>query len=245
MRTLQEIYDFCLLDRTYNAYFSIPDPFDCKSREQYRYYHAPVCSRGVSRAGTFIYGQSQMQLHRFLGIRDFRDEWVMFHIDAKTYEITDPHLYDSFAETIYITTGITRMGVRIRFTHPFNRTKDIFYDARSHNEYTKEGVRRDVVNYINKHLLYPPGRYRDLQMEYKIRKEDFVKWYKTYKKTLQAQYDMEYWKMYDRYYPDNSISFEESYSILEMYGAFYDFGVDDEYERESMAEDFMRVSNGY
>jgi hypothetical protein len=242
MRTLQEIYDFCLLDGTYNAYYNIPDTFQCKSREQYRYYHAPVCSRGVSRAGSFIYRQSRMQLYRFLGVND-GEECIRFHVDAETYEITDPHLNDSRANAIYITTRITGKGVLVCFSHPFNRMEDITYRARSHNEYTQEGLRRDVVNYINKYLLYPPGRYRELQIEYKVRKENFVNWYKTYKKFLQAQYDREYWEMYDRYYPDKSISFEESYETLVTYGIFDDFGVDDEWEREAMAEEFMQICN--
>jgi hypothetical protein len=49
--------------------------------------------------------------------------------------------------------------------------------------------------------------------------------------------------MYDRYYPDKSISFEESYETLVAYGIFDDFGVDDEWEREAMAEEFMQICN--
>jgi hypothetical protein len=65
MKTFQQIYDFCLLDAAYNAYFNIPDQFKCKSRNQYRYYYNNLSSRGQSRAGTYIYSQSMRQLERF------------------------------------------------------------------------------------------------------------------------------------------------------------------------------------
>ena len=240
MRTLQEIYDFCLLDRTYNAYFDIPDDFACKTQRQYRYYHAPVCSRGVSRAGTFIYGQAQKQLHRFLGIRRREQTCFYFFIDSETYEICARN-GDNFEATIYVTTSITSKGVRIRFSHPFKLNEDVTYIARSHKEYTQEGVKQDVVNYINKKILFAPGRYRDLQLEYKVPKERFVDWYKSYKRQLQAVYDAEYWEMYEKYNP--KLSFEDSYSLLSAVGAFYDFGIDGEYEREEMAEEFMRMCN--
>ena len=239
MRTLQEIYDFCLLDRTYNAYYDIPDEFACTQR-QYRYYHTPVCSRGVSRGGTFIYGQAIKQLYRFLGIHKWEQECIRFFIDSETYEICERN-DDNFEATIYLTTRITSKGVRICFTHPFKWNEEVIYIGRSHNEYTEEGVRRDVVNYINKKILFAPGRYRDLQFEYKVPKERFVEWYKTYKRQLQTVHDTDYWEMYEKYNPQ--LSFEESYSLLAGAGAFYDFGIDDEYEREEMAVEFMRMCN--
>ena len=244
MRNLQEIYDFCLSDRTYNAYYDIPDDFSCKTERQYRYYHASVCRRGVTRAGTFIYGQAQKQLRRYLGIEDRGDYCIRFFIHASTLEITDRDEFNPL-NTIFISTDITSKGVKIRFSHPFGRADHVYYLARSHNRYSEEGIRRDVVNYINRHILYPKGRYRDLQMEFRIKKEDFVSWYKNYKKKLEIHYETEYWEMYHKYKPEKyeSISFEESYSILEMCGAFYDFGADDEFERENMAEEYMRLCN--
>jgi hypothetical protein len=244
MKTLQQIYDFCLLDRTYRAYFDIPDPFECKTRREYRYYHAPMCSRGVSRAGTFIYWQAMSQLNRYLQNYKRGDNCFRFHLDVRTYEIADHTQYEYFSDTMYITTRITGKGARICFTHPFNRMKDIVYHSRSHNEYTEEGVRRDVISYINKKLLYPPGRYRDLQLEYKIPKEEFISWYKNYKACQKRMDEDEYWEMIEKYNPPTErMDFEESYGILVASGIFYDMNISDEYEKEVLAEEFMDLCN--
>lgn len=245
MRTLQQIYDFCLSDRTYNEYYHIPGPFECKSREQYRYYHTNLGRRGQSRSGTYIFHQSQKQLFRFLGIKHDRDAGnLRFFLDKNTYELANNQDYEYPDDLIYIRCCICKKGVLIEFSHPFNRVDDIIYCGRSHQPYTEEGVRRDVINYINKHLLYPPGRYRDLQVEHQIYKKDFVKWYKNeYLPEVKAREKREYLNMLDEYAPQEpELDWDECYGLLQGFGIFSDFGCDD-FEKDEMTDQFYFLCN--
>ncbi len=242
MKTLQQIYDFCKLDRTYRAYYDLPDMFQMNAK-QYKYYNKSLSSRGTSRAGTYIFSQAKRQLHRFLGIKDWQEECIRFHVDYKTFRVVDYQKCEYAWETVYITTSIGRNGVRITFTHPFNRMSEITYYAHSHYPYTQEGVRLDVIKYINRHLLFSPGRYRELQIQYEVTKERFPEWYKKYKESLQNQYNREYYDMLEKYEEKpHTMDFEESYSLLLAGGMFYDFNCD-EYERDELACQFMEMSN--
>ena len=241
-RNFQEIYDFCKLDRTYNEYYNIPDHFSCNDKRTYRYYHSSFPPRMVSRAGTFIFCQSQRQLDRFLkGARqDYR-----LHIHPETYE--EVNHVDFLGETIYIVAHIRKRGVMIEFNNPLKRYNEerVYFIARSHRTFDKEGLIEEVVNYIDKKLLYSPGRYRDLQLEYSIPKERFVEWYRSdYLERQKLIAESEYWEMVEEYTPQKEqISFEESYSLLCASGAFFDFGIDTEMERDELAEEFMMLCN--
>jgi hypothetical protein len=189
MKTFQQIYDFCRLDATYNAYFNIPGQFECTVRKIYKYYHGNL-GRGHSRSGTYIYSQSQRQLERFL--KGQRQDFHI-HVDPETYEPID--YQESEGQTIYIVAHIRRNGVLVGFNHPFEsrcNTGSIYFTARSHRNYDAPGLIEEVKRYIEKNLLFPPGRYRDLQLEYKVPKERFAGWYKAYKRDLQARHDTGY-----------------------------------------------------
>jgi hypothetical protein len=181
------------------------------------------------------------QLERFL---KGHKKGLRIHIDAETFEEVD---YQTFKRaTIYIVAHIERDGVRITFNHPFKsryESDNVCFTARSHRHYDSQGLINEVRRYIDKNIWLPPGRYRDLQLEYKVPKEKFVDWYRQYKEKVHAQYESEYWEMYEKHHPTHSMCFEESYSLLAMSGAFFDFGADNEYEREEMAETFMRINN--
>ncbi len=242
IRTFQQIYDFCLLDRTYNAYYTIPEQFNCRSREQYRYYYNNLSHRGQSRAGTYIYSQSMRQLDRFLN-RQRQDFY--FHINEQTFEEVD---YQKFkGKTIYIVAHIRNNGVRVEYTHPYKHRFDddrVSFTARSHNRFDKQGLIKEVQNHINKNLLFPPGRYRGLQVQYRIPKEKFADWYRhEYKWELERKHEQEYWDMYNKYIPEEpKVSWDECYDALNISGLFSDFGCD-EFERYEMTSQFYDICN--
>ena len=241
-RSFQEIYDFCKIDRTYNEYYNIPDPFSCSDKREYRYYHTSFPPKMVSRAGTFIFHQSQKQLDRFL--KGAKQDYYI-HIHPETYQ--EVNHTDFLGETIYIIVHIRKQGVMIEFNNPLKNYNDerICFIARSHRTFDKEGIIREVVNYIDKKLLYSPGRYRNLQLEYSIPKDKFVNWYKSdYLERRKLHAESEYWEMVEQYTPTKEqISFEESLDLLHASGAFFDFGIDGELEKEELAEEFMMLCN--
>lgn len=234
MRTFQELYDFCRNDRTYRTYYDVPEQFAC-TQKQYRYYYYDV-REGQCRVGTFIFHQRCVQLGRFLcGQRqDYH-----FHILPYSYEEADRQKQEDFL--IYIVAHIEKHGVRIRFTHPCTGN-DIHFTARSHRPFNKEGLIGEVKAYIDKHLLLPPGRYRDLQVEYKVSKEKFSGWYKIYKERVHDAAEQEYWAMIEKYRPDKRISYEDSYNMLAASGMFFDLNCDD-YERDELTGEFMNLCN--
>jgi len=244
-KTLQQIYDFCLLDPTFNFYFNIPDHFACKTREQYKYYYGNLGSRGLSRSGTFLYHQSLMQLYRFMGLKpDWNADSLLFFIDAVSFEMADRDKYEYPHELIYIRVHIRRKGAEISFSHPFNRMLDVTYVSRSHHPYTPEGIRLDVIEYINKNLLYPPGRFRDLQLEHKVVKKDFIDWYKSYKIRMAYLAEDEHWSMVEKYSKKPQYTdYDEAYWLLSAHGIFQDFGYDTEGERDELTEEFMNLCN--
>lgn len=168
-RTFQEIYDFCQSDLTYRSYFQIPNELYCPPARR-NYYYGSV-RNGQSRAGTFIYCQSQQQLERFLEGTKNR---FHIHIDPATYKVVDFQTF--LGHTVYTVARIEEKGVRIKFNHPFVtcwHMDDIYFTPRSHRLFNTDGLIAEVRTYIEKHLLFPPGRYRDLQKEYQIPKKCF------------------------------------------------------------------------
>lgn len=237
-RTFQEIYDFCHLDLTYRSYFQIPSDLYCPPAQR-RYYYGSV-RNGQSRAGTFIYCQSQRQLERFMeGAKDS----FHIHIDPKTYKQVDFQRFQGY--TVYIVARIKENGVHISFNHPFAtcwNADDIYFTPRSHRSFNIDGLIAEVRAYIEKYLLFPLGRYHDLQLEHQIPKNLFAGWYKQYKKEQHIQAEYEHWEMVDMYRHKDDISFEDAHNLLAASGAFFDFNCD-EFEREELTEEFVRICN--
>lgn len=237
-RTFQEIYDFCQSDLTYRSYFQIPNELCCPPARR-NYYYGSV-RNGQSRAGTFIYCQSQQQLERFLrGAKDC----FHIHIDPATYKVVDFQTF--LGHTVYIVAGIEEKGVRIRFNHPFVtcwQLDDIYFTPHSHRLFNTDGLIAEVRTYIEKHHLFPSGRYRDLQLKYQIPKDSFPGWYKQYKKEQHTQAEYEHWQMVDRYRHKDDINFDDAYGLLAASGMFFDFNCDD-FEREELTEQFVQVCN--
>lgn len=242
-RTFQQIYDFCRADAIYNVYYNVPDLFDCKTKRLYQYYHGTLIkSRSVSRAGTFLYHAACKQIESYL---NHQKQDFYIHIDSDTFQIVDYHKHEGL--TIYIVAHIGKEGVSIRYNHPFKHRNDdnlVWFTPRSHNQFNEEGIAREVKNHFYKYHLYPAGRYRDLQLGYKIPKDKFVEWYKTeylFQKKLDE--DTEYLDMLDKYFPDEpKTSWDECYDLLEANGIFNDFNVE-ESEREDMTDMFYRMCN--
>lgn len=234
MRTFQEIYDFCRNDRTYRTYYDVPTQFAC-TQKQYRYYYYDV-RKGQCRAGTFIFHQRCVQLERFL--RGQRQDYH-FHVLPYSYEEANRQKHEDFL--IFIVAHVEECGVHVKFTHLYTED-DIYFIARSHRPFNKEGLIGEVKAYIDKHLLLPPGRYHDLQVEYKIPKEKFPRWYKTYKERVHDAAEQKHWAMIEKYRPDNRISYEDSYNLLAASGMFFDLNCD-VYERDELTEEFMSLCN--
>lgn len=146
MRTFQEIYDFCRNDRTYRAYYDVPNQFACMQK-QYKYYYDNV-RNGQCRGGTFIYHQRCVQLERFL--RGQKQDFYI-HVFPHSYEEADRQKYEDFL--IFIVAHVEEHGVSIRFTHPYTG-EDIHFIARSHRPFSKEGLIEEVKAYIENIFYY-------------------------------------------------------------------------------------------
>ncbi len=241
VKTLQQIYDFCLLDATFRFGLNVPVYHKC-TPEQRKYYYESFGKHQQSREGTYYPIQRENQLHRFMGIKRWEEQYHRFFIHSQTYEIVNRQDYEIW-ELIYVCTKIGSNGVYIEYTHPFNHNRWIRFSVRSHRPYTIEGCKEEVLKHIDKHLFYPPGRFRDLQIENKIVKEDFIERYKDHKRRVERQNEQDYWDMVETYSPDNSMSFDESIDMLRSYGYFHVLGANNEFEQEELAEEFMNLCN--
>lgn len=236
-RTFQEIYDFCRTDDTYRTYFQAPDEFHITDRRTRQYYYGNLRS-GQCRLGTFIYCQSTRQLERFL---DGTKQDYYIHLDTLTCRETSlkdemfPH------STVYVVVHVREHGVQIAIEHPLHEGW-VYFTARSHRPFTREGIIDEAKAYINRYILLPTGRYRDLQMQYMISREKFPAWYRQYKKDLHDEAESEHWNMVDKYRHANDITYEEARDMLAVSGIFFDMN-SDEFEREEMTEEFVRLCN--
>lgn len=235
MRTLQEIFDFCHWDATFRAYYDAPEPLKCDHR-QYLYLHGDL-GNGHSRCGTFIYWQSRTQLERFLG-NDHID--FGFDIDTRTGIIA--RQVDFGYPAIRVTAHIGGNGVQILFSHPFNGLFDnthITFYPRSHRPYTEQGIHQEVQSYIAKRLLLPPGCYRDLQLQYKVPKTEFIPWYRNYREEQHQIAEGLHLDMLDKY---SRITYQDARRALAASGIFSDFNCDGA-ERDQLTEDFVQHYN--
>lgn len=237
IRTFQEIYDFCHTDDTYRMYFQAPDELHVTDSKTRKYYYGNLRS-GQCRLGTFIYCQSMRQLERFV---DGAKQDYYIHLDALTCKEVGLKDEMPLHSTVYIVVHVREHGVQFGIEHPLHDGR-LYLTARSHRPFTKEGVMAEARAYIDKHILLPPGRYRDLQMEYMIAREQFPAWYKQYKNDLHEQAECEHWNMVDKYRHANDITYAEGYGILAASGMFFDFNCD-EFERGEMTEQFVRLCN--
>lgn len=245
MKSFQQIYDFCRNDAIYNVYYNIPDSFVCKSRHQYQYFYGTLIKeRGISRAGTILYGAARKQIKGFLG--GIKEDYYI-HVCQKTFEIVDYHNFEG--QTIYIRAHVGKNGVYIEYDHPYRSPyKDerlIWFTPRSHLPFNERGIVIEAKKHFYKNHLFPAGRYQDLQLEYEIPKERFVEWYKTeYLWRKKIAEDAEYLDMLEYYStpPPPETTWEECNDLLRASGIFYDFNCD-EIEEYDMTDRFYDMCN--
>lgn len=245
-RNFQEIHDFCKLDDTFRVYHSLPRwANEYPSRKKYDYYWREFAPRDVSRAGTFLYHQAWKQLCRFLGWDDTQSFSVYVERTADGFREVDYKYYRShFAGTFVVFGRLDEQGVRIHFEHPFDWNKEkIVFHPRSHRPFTKEGVFDEAMAYIDKHILLPEGRYRNLQLWAGKTKEEFVKWYKVYRENEKQKAEAEHEAMLDRYRKHREpMSYLECYALMSGIGLFEELGAD-RYERHELASELCEIMN--
>lgn len=236
-RTFQEIYDFCRTDDTYRSYFEVSDESRITGAKARKYYYGDI-RRGQCRVGTFIYCQSMRQLERFLGGAR-QDHYI--HIDPLTCR--EVSLKDDMFphRTAYIVVHVRRQGVRIEIEHPLHKGW-VDFTARSHRPFTREGIIAEAKSYIDRHILLTPGRYRDLQLEHMVSREQFPTWYRQYKKRLHDRAEAEHQDMVERYRYRNDITYGEARDMLAASGIFFDLNCD-EFERDEITEQFVQLCN--
>ena len=236
-RTFQEIYDFCHSDDTYRTYFRAPDESRITDHRIREYYYGEIRG-GQCRTGTFLYCQSMRQLERFLrGTR--QDHYI--HLDVQTCKAVSLKDEMPLHSTVYVVVHIREDGVRFEIEHPLHRGW-VHFTARSHRPFTREGIIAEAKSYIDRHILLAPGRYRDLQLEHMVSKEQFPAWYGQYKKRLHDRAESEHWDMADRHRHRNDITYKEAHDTLAASGIFFDLNCD-EFERDEITEQFVQLCN--
>ncbi|GLL53400.1 hypothetical protein KUBF_10620 [Bacteroides finegoldii] len=76
------------------------------------------------------------------------------------------------------------------------------------------GIIAEAKSYIDSHILLAPGRYRDLQLEHMVSREQFPAWYRQYKKRLHDRAEAEHRDMVDRYRHRRDITYGEARDML-------------------------------
>lgn len=244
-RNFQEVYDFCKSDATYRVYHDLPEwPSEYPSRKKYEYYHRRFAPNDLTRAGSYIYVQSERQLDRFLGVKLGNDSvYAKALFTEKGLVAVEDFPDDSRLDRLHISMNVRGgKGYQIQFSNPFLPYGDVYFYARSHRPANKEGMVQEVLAYCDKHLFLAPGRYRDLQLKYRIPKERFVSWYKRYKEQLHDAFESEHYAMLEKYEKKNYMDYDECRMLLAATGILYDV-TSDEYEQEELVEEFYRMAN--
>ena len=231
--TTQKIYDFCKTNKIYNEYSNIPDQFKCDKR-QYRYYYHDIRD-GLSRAGTYIYHAAYKELCELLSVdKNKIIKHINIHIRSTDFSLFRGRLECTTETLIYCTTNIGETGLSITMDNPFGDafSERITFVARSHSPYTEEGIAQEVKKYIYKNLLFPKGRYRDLQLKHRVSKSDFTRWYKTYSEQQKSNASWEHYQMIEKYNPRPT--YNDCYDMISELAM--DFNMD-EHERSEVAEE--------
>lgn len=245
MRNFQEIYDFCHQDNTWRSYFNVPEPDSIRNRRVYKYWYGDVRD-GQCRTSTFLYSQSLRQLERFLG-KDVQTDWYIHVSNTQLFPDTDSETCFALENSNYVIAHVRADGVVISFENLFTQNpfeqERIYFTARTHHSFTQQGIIAAVKGHIEKNLLFPSGRFRNLQLAFGISKKIFPDWYKKYRIRLHEQAEQEHLNIKSKYKEKNAwMSFEDAYDILAASGMFYDF-CSDEYERKELTQEFANMYN--
>ncbi len=174
IKTFKEIRDFCLNDREYREYYDVPSPARC-TREQWERYHKDR-GDGTTYCGTELFGQSQERLAQFLGQEP---PHILLTLDIRTFEAVSENPYNGLGLTV--SARIVGDGVKVEFSEPFlgpYHHRTCSFSPTSDRPFSTEGVIAEVRAYCDEHLLLPPGRYRDIQIENRWSKRHFFEHYR-------------------------------------------------------------------
>lgn len=257
-RTFQEIQDFVRSNAEVRNYHEA-DAFrwsvmhlepGTKEWRRYRMLTHDMHIKGVkhdyeaSRVGTFYFGAMQSALHEFLGVGRhprYEDadhaECVRTHMEYRTLQHSS--MRPDSGAWIYVTTRINSTGVEIRVDN-FPLATDGYsfhFTARSHREYTVDGVIAEVKAYIEKHYYLPEGRYREIQLDNLWTKEEFFSYgYRAYKKAMHEMAEAEHWEMLEKYEEKYDDSYLDDFVEPMLRN---DLGIEDAWEIDD-ACDLMR-----
>ncbi len=173
-RTFKEIRDFCLNDGEYREYYDVPSSARC-TREQWERYYKDR-GDGTTYCGTELFGQSQERLAEFLGQEP---PHILLTLDLRTFEVIYQNPYNGLGLTV--SARVSGDGVKLEFSEPFlgpYHHRTCSFTPTSDRPFSTEGVIAEVRAYCDEHLLLPPGRYRDIQIERRWPKRLFVELYK-------------------------------------------------------------------
>ena len=231
IKTFKEIRDFCRTDGGYREYYDVPAPGRC-TREQWERYHKDR-GDGTTYCGTVLYGQSQERLAEFLGQEP---PHILLTLDLRTFEVIDKNPYNGLG--LAVSARVSGDSVRVEFSEPFlgpYHHRTCSFSPTSDRPFSTEGVIAEVRAYCDEHLLFPPGRYRDIQIERRWPKPVFVNHYRLYREAVARANEALHRDMLTRHAHDRFMSDEQAYLHLEATGIFRNLNCDED-ERSIMAE---------
>jgi hypothetical protein len=233
VRTFKEIRDFCLTDRVYREYYEVPKQSKC-TREQWEHYYADR-GDGTSYRGTVLFGQSQERLKQFLG---HEPRHIGIIIDIRTFEALDENPHNGLGLLVWA--KIEGFGVEVEFSEPFRNPYNhrcCRFEAHSDRPFSIEGIIAEVKAYCEEHILLPPGRYRDIQIEQRWFKRNFIEHYWQYRAAMGDENERQHRGMIRKYAHARFITDEYAYRHLESEGIFDNLNCDED-ERLIAAEAF-------
>jgi hypothetical protein len=174
-------------------------------------------------------------LEQFLGQEPPR---INIIVDIRTFETTGNNPHNGLG--LLVSATIAGSGVEIEFSEPFLGPYEYRYcrfEAQSDRPYSTDGVIDEVRAYCERHFLLPPGRYRDLQIEQRWPKRNFIERYKLYREAVAEENERQHRGMLHKYAHARFISDEEAYRRLDNVGIFDNLDCDED-ERLIAAEAF-------
>ncbi len=238
IKTFKEIRDFCRTDGGYREYYDVPTPAQC-TREQWERYYKDR-GDGTTYCGTELFGRSQERLAEFLGQEP---PHILLTLDIRTFEIVAENPYNGLGLTV--NARVSGDGVKVEFSEPFigpYHHRTCSFAPTSDRPFSAEGVIAEVRAYCDEHLLLPPGRYRDIQIERRWPKTVFVNHYRLYREAVALEENGRHRAMLDRYAHARFMSDEQAYLRLSAEGVFDALNCHDE-EQLQMAEEFAEGHN--
>jgi hypothetical protein len=182
-----------------------------------------------------LFGQSWERLAWFLGQEP---PHISLIVDIRTFETTGNNPHNGLG--LLVSATIAGTGVEIEFSEPFLGPYECRYcrfEARSDRPFSAQGVIAEVKAYCERHFLLPPGRYRDLQIEQRWPRRNFIERYRHYREQMAEENERQHRGMVRKYSHARFIIDEYAYRRLDNVGIFDDLNCEED-ERLIAAEAF-------